>query len=327
MHCWPEFGGAASLSGRPAGRALWLEIQRNVWAAVVPVKSITLRGRVFDGADIEAIRLVICRDWQLGRTSISQEVCRQLDWRQPNGWLKDRACRDVLLRLEALGLVELPPRKSEPNNRRSHLRTADVQQLPLSCADVTHVDLRTLDLTLVRGGEAEAAWNDLVGRHHYLGFEVFVGRSMKYLIHSDSCVLGAIGWSEPSWAVDCRDSLLQHIGMVPSEIRHAGINNGRFLILPWVKVPNLASAVLSRAVARVVADWREYYVVEPLFLETYVDSARFRGTCYKAANWQKIGTTRGFGKRGATHHNGHAAKHVYLYPLSRLVRRALDSRI
>lgn len=284
---------------------------------------IVLRGRSFDVPDIETIREIVLQEWDCGRTRISQEVCRRLDWRQPNGWLKERACRDVLLRLEALDLVKLPPRRCTPNNQRRGIPRASFEQHPMFETQVTDLDLSTIRLDLVRGGPSEAAWNELVARHHYLGFEVFVGRSMKYLIHSGSVVLGAIGWSEPSWAVECRDSLLGRAGLASSDIRHAGINNGRFLILPWIKVPNLASLILSRATKRVIKDWSEYYAVTPVYLETYVDSERFRGTCYKAANWHKVGTTRGFGKRGGAHHNGQATKHVYLFPVSRSIRRAL----
>ena len=286
-------------------------------------QSIRLRGRDFSTDEIGLIGQVVEELRSASRTQISQEVCRRLDWRQPNGWLKERACRDVLLRLEQDGIVKLPERLVIPNNRARSQRSG---RATLSCtvddSPLCALDLSGVDLELVRGDERERLWNALVSSYHYLGFDVFVGRSMKYLIVADDRPLGAVGWCDPSWAIAARDRMLMSCGLTRDEIRTRGINNGRLLILPWVTVKNLASNVLGKAVRAVQRDWADFYSVRPAYLETYIDMSRYAGTCYRAANWVEIGRSRGFRKHGATHSNSQAPKALLLYPLQRTVREA-----
>ena len=281
------------------------------------------RGRCFSRRDIKTIEKIVRANYAAGRTRISQEVCRALKWTQPNGWLKERACRDVLIRLELEGHLRLPPRRVTPNNSsrctlRLKSRNIHIDTTPINC-----VDFAKIQLELVRRGEAEATWNRLVAQYHYLGFEVFVGRSMKYLITSEGRTLGAIGWCDPSWAVDPRDRILLPLGYSREEIRNSGINNGRFLILPWVTVPNLASRLLGLAARRVRTDWEKFYFVRPTFLETYVDTTRYRGTSYYAANWKLVGHTKGYRKRGGSHTNSQTRKAVLLYPFDAALRSFL----
>jgi len=281
------------------------------------------RGREFSRKELGTIKKLAEEYRSASRTRLSQEVCRVLDWRQPNGWLKERACRDVLLLLEKRRLLRLPPRRQVPNNLRLAKRQASSFVAEIDTSPITVVDFGSVELTRVRGGEAETHWNELVTKYHYLGFQVFVGRSMKYLITCNGRVVGAIGWCDPSWSVDSRDRILLALGYSRDGIRHHGINNGRFLIFPWVRVPNLASRILGLASRRVCLDWEEYYSVAPAYLETFVDTTRYRGTSYFAANWYLVGHTRGYRKRGRVHANSQTTKAVLLYPFDKRIREAL----
>jgi hypothetical protein len=156
-----------------------------------------------------------------------------------------------------------------------------------------------------------------MNKYHYLGFKLFVGRSLKYLVYSGERVIGGIGFCDPAWSLSSRDHFFAKLGVSEAEIRMRGINNGRFLILPWINVPNLASRILSLATKKVTEDWKQYYAVNPLFVETFVNSRRFNGTCYMAANWLMIGKTNGYRKSGRSHVNSQIAKLVYLYPLNK----------
>ena len=281
----------------------------------------TIRGRYFLHKDIEKIKQIVEKFFKNGRTRASVEICRALNWKQPNGWLKDRACRDVLLTLERKGYLTLPPRKSHRVKKGEQARPNSY------CKDInesltSHIDLGSLRLVQVKGTKDEPFWNWLVNKFHYLGFKVLVGRSLKYLIYSQDRVLGAIGWCDPAWTISARDTVLEdYLGIDLAQIRFYGVNNGRFLILPWITVPNLASHLLSLAVNMVVNDWASYYSVTPLFLETFVDPTKFRGTCYKAANWIFLGKTRGYLKKGQSYQNSQKPKMLFVYPVDKKLRQ------
>ena len=166
-----------------------------------------------------------------------------------------------------------------------------------------------------------------MARDHYLGHKVSVGRSIKYLVWYKGVTAGAICFSSASWRVDCRDKILKKVGLRKPQIRNRVINNSRFLILPTLKIPNLASRVLSLAARQVARDWEEFYSIQPLVVETFVEVPRFTGACYKAANWLFVGKTRGFSKKGAGHHNSQVPKDVYVFGLNKKVRRKLRASL
>lgn len=288
----------------------------------LPSNPITIRGRRFSREELEFIQHTVDEQYQSGRTNISRVVCEELDWRQPNGWLKDRACRDVLRQLNSLGLVSLPPPRvaKRPNGSivRSHHSPAYGSLGPriLELQD-------EIKLEFAKGNKLEQAWNELVDDFHYLGHKIAVGRCIKYLVATDSELIGAISFSSPAWQLASRDAILPLAGINAHSIHDVTINNSRFLILPNVRVPNLASRVLSHATKRVLVDWANYYAVEPLVAETFVDSERYLGTCYKAANWIDAGYTKGYAKKGPSYRNGQSSKHVFLYGLNRRTRRKL----
>jgi hypothetical protein len=181
------------------------------------------------------------------------------------------------------------------------------------------------DITLefAKGNAAERTWNKLVNEHHYLGHKVVVGRRLKYLIHYLGKPVGAICFSSAAWELESRDKALQHLGFSPKRIREQVINNSRFLIVSNANVPNLASRALSLATKQVAHDWTEFYSLRPQVVETFVQPSRFGGTCYKAANWIEIGRTKGYAKRGRNHVNSQESKYIFLYGLSKTMRRKL----
>jgi hypothetical protein len=287
-------------------------------------KEIILRGRIFSKNDILLISHIIKMNYLLGRTMISKIICEQINWRQPNGWLKDRACRDVLLRLEKSKYIKLPDRINgkrrnkgeDPKNKAStQNKLIDIKYFP-----------RIISLEFAKGNNSEKEWNELINDYHYLGHQIVVGRCIKYIIRGDNIIVGAIAFSSPAWKLSARDRLLGTF-MTQNEIHDYVINNCRFLILPSVKVPNLASSILSMATSQIVVDWNRYYSIIPKFVETFVESSRYRGTCYKAANWLEIGTTKGYSKKGMYHHNSQNHKQIFIYGLNHRMRRKLSNLV
>jgi hypothetical protein len=285
-----------------------------------------MRGRYFSPRDIRLIQRTVEKNYDHGRTGISQVICKLLNWVQPNGWLKDRACRDVLLLLEKEGHITLPPCKIiRTFKQKSNRNVTYLQRVDDSPID--NLNLSSLELVLVKGKKDELFWNWLVDKYHYLGFRLFVGRTLKYLAYVDDRVVGAIGWCDPAWSVSARDVILNELGIDRTSARNHGINNGRFLILPWVTVPNLASYILSIAIKEASRDWLDYYSIKPLYLETFVDPSKFFGTCYKAANWIQLGLSKGYRKSGQNHTNSQTPKIYFIYPLGNMLRTQINKII
>ncbi len=278
-----------------------------------------LRGRYFTPQDLLLVSRIVEENYEHGRTRASIEICKALDWFQPNGWLKDRACRDVLLTLGKNGFLILPPRKSAVSNKRKRVKKKCFNEL-IDTSPITKIDFSSIKFQQVKGTQKEPMWNWAMNSYHYLGFRVFVGRALKYLVYSNDIIISAIGWCDPAWKLTLRDNLFHSLGIDIEEIRLKGINNGRFLIMPWVRVRNLASYLLSLATKVVQEEWSLYYQVKPIFLETFVDPERFSGTCYEAANWIFLGRTRGYRKCGQVYLNNQRPKLMFLYPLDKHLR-------
>jgi hypothetical protein len=182
----------------------------------------------------------------------------------------------------------------------------------------------TLTFERVDSPSASRLWNWAVAEYHYLGLTTPVGRTIRYLAFGDGRLIGAIGFSESAWSVAARNEALRSIGLDPARSRQLLVANNRFLILPSVKVPNLASRVLSVGVSRVADDWFDRFRNRPLLAETFVDPSRYYGTCYFAANWLFVGVTKGFTKRGSTHRNKHAPKLLLLRGIDPTIHRKLE---
>jgi hypothetical protein len=222
--------------------------------------------------------------------------------------------------------VKLPPRLVQHTNKRSITNHLECTEISTVVSPIVEMP-KMIELEFAKANAAEPLWNSLIQRYHYLGHRVQVGRCMKYLIRGDGMLLGAISFSSPAWRLAVRDKLLEQIGIESSHALDLVINNSRFCILPHVRVPHLASRVLACATRQIVVDWFRFYSIEPLLAETFVEPTRFEGTCYRAANWNEIGMTNGFGKVGGSHHNSQQPKRIFIYGLTRACRRRLTEMI
>jgi len=279
------------------------------------------RSRDLGPQDICFIQRTVAQFYGKGRSHISRALCQAWGWVQPNGKLKEYAARDLLLRLEEKGFIELPARLRPKNN----LKRNSFAQTPLFCNT-------PLEGLLSQYGEASLRlvsptesylWDYLVHHYHYLGRPGLVGEHLRYLAFLNGQVVACLGWASAAFKVKDRD---RFIGWEASTRRKRLLfiaNNSRFLILPWVRVPHLASKLLALSLRRLSHDWQTSYG-HPLYLaETFVDTSRFQGTCYQAANWVYVGQTQGSGKRGNRYYDHGQSKAMYLYPLHRNFRRKL----
>jgi hypothetical protein len=284
---------------------------------------LTYRKRVITQDDISFIGKVIEELWSEGRTAISRRLCEVWDWRQTNGYLKDGICRGLLLRLEQDQLINLPPRLSTNNNsanRKNSQATFDFCPAPIAGA---LRDLALISLRQVRRTPEEKLFNTLIRQYHYLGYTQPVGEHLKYLVYAGDRLLACFTFSSAPYAIDCRDTFLGWSPEARERNRHLLAYNSRFLILPWVTVPHLASHLLGRIAKSISEDWQRLYHHPILWLETFVDTDRFAGTCYRAANWTLLGLTSGRGKYNKTQKQLTSIKAMYGYPLSRDYRQRL----
>ncbi len=274
---------------------------------------LVIRGRKISEADIGLIRNLIRQHGKQGRTYISRKLSGYWQWNQPNGMLKDRACRSILQSLSERGLIQLPASKRASSYKdKSTLEDVELDTTGIK-GDIN--EFLPLEIKSVTDNESGRIWKYVIRRYHYLGYRVLVGQNIRYLVFSHDRLVAALGWQSAVERLYCRDTI---IGWNLPERRNAldkVLNNSRFLIMPWVQVKNIASHILSRVISQLKKDWVEKYGVELFFLETFIDPSKFFGTCYQSANWLKIGSTKGFRKRqkGFIYHG--KSKEVYFYVL------------
>jgi hypothetical protein len=274
-----------------------------------------------DIQDIQFIRAVVSKHYERGRSQISRALCEAWQWVQPNGKLKEYAARDLLLRLEEKGFIELPPRLRPKNN----LKRKSFHQVPLFLKeqiDGFAGEHDTPYIQVVSSAEAYL-WEYLVHHYHYLKLPKLVGEYVRHLIFINGHVVACLAWASAAWKIKARDQFIGWDEGAKRQNLHLVANNTRFLILPWVNVKYLASKLLALSVKRLSTDWEKIYA-HPIYLaETFVDTARFKGTCYRAANWLAVGQTKGSAKKGNDYHYHGQPKAIYLYPLHRHFRRHL----
>jgi len=277
-------------------------------------------GRHFEPAEIELIRELL-KNPQINRARLSRQVCERLHWRRDNGGLKDMSCRVALLRMQADGLITLPPpRNPKPVAYRSY---PHIEQAVLEPVSIPGIDLAALSVDLVTTKADSLLWNAYIQRHHYLGHQLMPGAQLRYFVRAAGHIVAALGFGASAWKVKPRDQL---IGWTSDERRrnlHLIVNNARFLILPWIRCKNLASRILALIIRRLPDDWHARYAYRPILLETFVEKPRFTGTCYKAANWHNLGDTQGRGKLDTLHRNAQPIKSIWIYPLARHFRQQL----
>jgi uncharacterized protein DUF4338 len=297
-------------------------------------KTYLLQGRQIGAAELEQVRQFLAEHPHWSRWRLSRELATLWDWRNGVGQLKDMAARTLLLKLEQRGWINLPARRRAPSNRMRHKRLPELD-LAAPQGLVTEALRALLPLVINECSRAEAApgqralFDALLHHHHYLSHRSSVGENLQYLVgDAQARPLACVLFGAAAWQCAARDRYLGWDSAVRAQNLHLIANNTRFLILPWVQVAHLASHVLGRIAQRLSGDWQAKYGHPIYLLESFVQRDRFRGTAYRAANWVRVGQTKGRTRQdradGTWHQN--AIKDVYLYPLHRRFRQHLQGQ-
>lgn len=288
-------------------------------------RTLSYRHRVITDEDLVFIRKLITEHPDSSRWGLSKKLCEAWNWVQANGALRDMLCRGLMLMLHREGLIELPPvrrRTRNPLVERSRPVLVSVDEAPLQAS---FTELGPLTVRQVRRTPEEALFNSLLQQHHYLGYTQPVGEHLKYLVYAQGRPIACLAWSSAPRHLGSRD---RFIGWGPqARLRNIGLlaYNTRFLILPWVRVPHLASHILGRMARMLSVEWQRLYAHPIYFLETFIDPQRFRGTCYRAANWTVLGMTTGRGKDAPTRQANRSVKQVLGYALVKDFRQRLSA--
>lgn len=277
-------------------------------------------GRDFSDEDMATIQQLIDEDPARTRADISRLACHAMGWFKPDGGLKEMSARVAMLRMQADGLITLPPPRRSPPDSRVRITSASD---PWPTIEQPAGALAPLVLRLVVEKADSRLWNEYIQRYHYLGHKPLPGAQLRYLVYSASQVVAALGFGAAAWQTAPRDHFIGWTHEQRKKNLHLIVNNARFLILPWVRSHNLASMILAK-VARTLPDhWWSVYNVRPVLLETFVEKPRFRGTCYHAANWIHLGQTKGRGKLGPHGILGVPIKDIWVYPTDRKFKMLL----
>jgi len=287
-------------------------------------ETILLFGRYFTEEDFWVVKETIRRFPKLSRQELTNTICENLEWFAPNGKYKVDACRKLLEKLEAEGQVILPEKRKSRSQPQQKVTPGKRTEAELEICGAVH-DVAPLHLESIRSREDIRLWNEYVERYHYLGYKRPFGAHQRYFIvsHTLNRRLGCLLFSASAWALAERDAWIGWDQEARSQRLHLIVNNSRFLIFPWVRVKNLASKAMSLAARQVPIDWQERYGFEPVLLETFVDTTRYYGTCYKAANWILLGETAGRGRMDRYTKKLLTPKQIYVYPLHRNFRLLL----
>ena len=281
------------------------------------------RGRTVTAEDILFIRHLIAQNPHLSRRRLSAKLCEAWDWKQANGALRDMVCRGLLLMLHRAGEIELPAVRQVSLNPFVQRNKPQPILIDTTALTGSLADLRPILVQQVRRTSDEPLFNSLIEHHHYLGYEQPVGEHLKYLVWAQGRPIACMAWSSAPRHLGSRD---RHIGW-SAEARRRNIRfiayNTRFLILPWVQVPHLASHILGRIASTLSKDWEQLYGHPVYFAETFIEPGRFRGTCYRAANWKLMGLTTGRGKDATSKRPNRSIKEVLGYPLTPYFRELL----
>lgn len=281
-----------------------------------------IQGRLLTESDVNEIHVILNEHPDWNRSRLSRELSELWNWRRPDGQIKDMACRELLRKLESRSLIKLPPRQCPGPGRAPAIESVEVDKSPVFCQLSKLQPIRIVGVR--RSIEYEKTFNFLMKEYHYLSYGRPVGQNMKYLVlGSDDCILGCLLFGAAAWKSEDRD---QWIGWSP-EIREKNLglicNNTRFLLLPWINVYNLASYTLGAVLRRLSEDWQRRYGSQIALVETFVDTTRYTGTCYKAANWIKIGQTKGRSRQDRYSKLKVSIKDIWVFPLQRNFREVL----
>lgn len=284
---------------------------------------LTYRGKEITGKDIAFIRELIVQNPEDSRWRLSKKLCQLWNWRQANGVLRDMVCRGLMLMLHRAGYIELPAKKQNPANPLVHRKKpapVEIEPYPLTGSLWS---VLPLEIRQVRRTALEKLCDGLIEQYHYLRYCQPVGEHLKYLIFSHQRPIACMIYSSAPRHIGCRDRFIGWSAAVRRQNIHLIAYQSRFLILPWVHVSCLASHLLGRIARVLSSDWERTYHHPVYFQETFVDPERFKGTCYKAANWKLLGKTTGRGKNDQTKKPNRSIKAVWGYPLCRDFRARL----
>jgi len=283
------------------------------------------RGRLVTAEEILYIRELIAAHPRASRRRLSQRLCEAWQWKQANGALRDMVCRGLLLMLDRAGHIELPAVKCVPHNplvRRERPEPVLIDTTPM---DGPLQELRPVEIQQVRRTSDEPLFNSLMEQYHYLAYEQPVGEHLKFLVWAQARPIACLAWSSAPRHLGSRD---RYIGW-SAEARRRNIRfiayNTRYLLLPWVRVPHLASHILGKMTSQLSQHWEQMYGHPVYFAETFIDPGRFRGTCYRAANWKLLGVTTGRGKNDHTNKLNRPIKEVLGLPLTPRFRELLQA--
>jgi hypothetical protein len=273
------------------------------------------RQRVISEGDVAFIRQLIAAHPEASRRVLSTLLCKAWNWRQANGTLRTIVCRGLMLRLHREGVIQLPPVRRLMTNplverRKPVVVEADTEPL---CSRLA--ELRPLELRSVRRAPEEALFNSLLEQYHYLGYKQQVGEQLKFLVYAGARPVACFAWSSSAHYLGCRDRFLGWSDQARRQNIHLLAYNSRFLLLPWVRIKNLASHLLAQMTRRLSGEWERVYAHPIYFVETFIDPERYRGTCYRAANWVVMGCTTGRGKNAWSKKPTRSIKQVLGYPL------------
>ena len=283
-----------------------------------PEAPLTLAGRTFSAQELRLVRQLLVNHPHLSRHELAATVCELLAWRRPTGRLKTREGRDLLQQLAEREALRLPDKRNgRPVGSTRHLPCGDMPS-PLPITLPLHA-IQPIRLMLLNDAQQRQKACDLLERYHYLGCPTPFGAHLRYLIQTGGPapdILGVLQYSSPAWRMQARDRWIGWDDETRRRNLQLLVSQSRFLLLPWVHVPHLASHVLALSARQLPIDWHRHYSVKPLLLETLVDEQHYRGTCYRAANWIAVGQTQGRGRMDCAHQrHGSAPKRIYVYPL------------
>ncbi len=282
------------------------------------------RGRAVTPEDIAFIRKLVTENPGASRRALSAKLCEAWQWKQANGALRDMVCRGLLLMLHRAGQIELPEIRFRPCNPLVKRERPQPVLIDTTALTGALGGIQPISLQQVRRTADEPLFNSLMEHHHYPGYEQPVGEHLKYLVWAQGRPIACLAWSSaprhpgsrdryPGWSPAARRRNLRFIAY-----------NTRFLILPWIRIPHLASHIPGRAAKVLSGDWEWLYSHPVYFAETFIDPGRFRGTCYRAANWVLMGQTTGRGKASNSHRPNRSIKEILGLPLTPRFRELLS---
>ncbi len=278
---------------------------------------LTYRGKSATKEDIVFINDLMAKHPNASRNALSKQLCQAWNWVQANGSLRDMVARGFMLKLHREGHISLPPTRRKVNNPFINRTPPPEIEVDQTLVETDLSRIRPLEIRLVKKTDQEKIFNSLIQHHHYLGYCHPVGEQLKYMVYVQNRPIACFSWSSAPRHIGARD---RYIGW-NKEDRVQGLQyiayNSRFLILPWIRVPHLASHLLGLMAKNISRDWENVYNHPLYFLETFVDTERFLGTCYKAGNWIYLGDTTGRGKNEKNHVKTRSIKAIWGYPLTR----------